>query len=127
MAVDHAVLLDTDALSALFITPPETALKQGHPREEWQAAIHGRRVVIAFQTRAEALIGARSGNWGERRMLGLVEQLDATPTVPLDEEVLEAYVALTVRARALGVGIGIGPTWLTVGLAPAPSRSHSRC
>lgn len=105
MAVDHAVLLDTDVFSALFVTPPETALKQGHPRDEWLEAVRGRRVLVAFQTRAEAVVGARSAGWGESRMRHLKERLDATPMVPLDEDVFEAYVAVSVRALNDGDGI----------------------
>ncbi len=105
MQTDQVVLLDTSAYSALFVTPAETARRQGHPVERWQAAIRGRRVVIAFQTRAEALVGARSARWGEPRLRALTERLDATPTVQLDADVLDAYVTLTVQARALGMAI----------------------
>lgn len=106
MADDQAVLLDTNAYSALFVTPTRTAQRQGHPLEKWQVALRGRRVVIAFQTRAELFIGAKSANWGERKVQALGERLDATPTVQLDEDVLAAYVTLTVEARARGLGIG---------------------
>lgn len=105
MVADHAVLLDTDVFSAIFITPPETALRQGHPLHEWLEAIRGRRVLVAFQTRAEALVGARGAGWGESRLRHLLERLDATPVVPLDEDVLEAYVAVSVRALRDGAGI----------------------
>ena len=109
MAGEQVVLLDTNAYSALYVTPDETARKQGYPLEEWRGALRGHRVLIAFQTRAELLIGARSAKWGEPRMKALKERLDATPTVQLDEDVFEAYVTLTVDARGQGVGIGQRP------------------
>lgn len=107
MGAEHkAVLLDTDVFSALFVTPDKTARRQGHPIDEWRAALTGHRVVIAFQTRAEALVGARSANFGEPRTTELIQRLDSTPTVQIDDEVLEAFVTLTVEARAQGRGIG---------------------
>lgn len=106
MGGEQVVLLDTNAYSALYITPEGTARKQGYPLEEWRTALRGHRVLIAFQTRAEVLIGARSAKWGEPRMRALSERLGATPTVQLDEDVFEAYVTLTVHARAQGKGIG---------------------
>jgi hypothetical protein len=106
MAGKQVVLLDTNAYGALYVTPEETARKQGHPLDAWRTSLRGYRVVIAFQTRAEVLIGARSAKWGEPRMKALHESLDATPTVQLDEAVFDAYVTLTVDARAQGGGIG---------------------
>lgn len=105
MAGEQAVLLDTNVYSAIFITPSETARKQGHPLAAWRVALRGRRVVIAFQSRAELIIGARSAKWGGRRMRDLDAQLAATPTVQLDDDVMEAYVSLTVESRVLGSGI----------------------
>ncbi|MGK2932101.1 MAG: PIN domain-containing protein [Solirubrobacterales bacterium] len=109
MAVEQVVLLDTNAYSALYVTPEQTARKQGHPLDGWRVALLGHRVVISFQTRAEILVGARTADWGEPRMSALRERLDATPTVQLDDDVLEAYVPLTVEARAQGKGIGHAP------------------
>lgn len=106
MADELVVLLDTNAYSALYVTPEDTARRQGHPLDQWRTALQGRRVVIAFQTRAELLIGARSAKWGEPRMKALTARLQATPTVQLDDEVFDAYVTLTVAARAQGAGIG---------------------
>lgn len=106
MAGERAVLLDTNVYSALYVTPDETARKQGYPLDEWRVALRGQRVVIAFQTRAEILVGARSAKWGAPRMRALDERLDATPTVQLDEDVFNAFVTLTVESRAQGKGIG---------------------
>lgn len=109
MAGEQVVLLDTNAFGALYVTPEETARKQGYPLDQWRSALRGHRVVIAFQTRAEVLIGAKSAKWHEPRMKALNERLDATPTVQLDEEVFDAFVTLTVDARAQGKGIGQRP------------------
>lgn len=64
----QAVLLDTDVYSAVYITPRETAERQGHPVETWSELLTGRRALISFQTRAEILGGALSARWGERRL-----------------------------------------------------------
>ena len=99
MPGEQAVLLDTNAYSALYVTPEETARKQGHPVEEWRSALRGQRILIAFQTRAELIIGARSAKWGDQRMKALNERIASTPTVQLDGEVFDSYVTLTVVAR----------------------------
>jgi len=88
------------------VTPVAQAIKQGHPVEAWQALLAGRRVVISFQTRVEVIAGASSAKWGQRRMDALFQRIDATPTVLIDDEVMEAFVTLTVAARAHGSGIG---------------------
>ena len=100
MAEQRVVLLDTNVYSALYVTPAETARRQGHRLDEWRAELRGHRVVMAFQTRAELVIGARSAQWGGPRMKALKERLDATPTVQLNDDVFEAFVTLTVDARA---------------------------
>lgn len=106
MAEDQVVLLDTDAFSALYVKPEDAARKQGYPLDEWRSALRGHRVVISFQTRAELLVGVRYAKWGEPRVAALRQKLDATPTIQLDEEVLESYVALTADAKTQGKGIG---------------------
>lgn len=105
MAGEQTVLLDTDAYSALYVTPEDTARKQGYPLDSWRSALRGHRVVICFQTRAEVLVGARYARWGEPRLAALRQKLDSTPTIPLDDEVLESYVALTADARTGGKAI----------------------
>ncbi|MBP8882495.1 MAG: hypothetical protein KBG77_15485 [Dermatophilaceae bacterium] len=62
-AQQRVVLLDTDVFSALFVTPEAKARSQGYLLDQWRAAVRGYRVVIAFQTRAEALVGARLDRW----------------------------------------------------------------
>lgn len=109
MPSKQAALLDTDVFSALYIMSDGLARKRGYPLADWRGALRGHRIVIAFQTRAEVRIGARYARWGEPRMEALHARLDATPTVQLDESVLEAYIALTVGARVQGRGIGQAP------------------
>lgn len=109
MAGVEVVLLDTNAFSALYVTPEVTARKQGHPIDEWRASLRGQRVVISFQTRAEILAGARIAGWGQQRMAALMERLDSTPTVHLDQDVFDAYVTLSADSRAQGKGIGQRP------------------
>ena len=104
-AQQRVVLLDTDVFSALFVTPEAKARSQGYLLDQWRAAVRGYRVVIAFQTRAEALVGAGLAKWGARRTQALCDRLDETPTVGLDTDVVDAYVTLTVEASALGIGL----------------------
>lgn len=101
MAV-QAALLDTDVFSALYVTPRELALRQGHPVDDWTSDITGYRVLISFQTRAEVLFGAFYAGWGERRLGPVRERLDATPTVDEDRDVVEAFAQLTFKCRKSG-------------------------
>ncbi len=97
----QAVLLDIDAYSHLFVRR-----NSNDPRvPRWREHLASRRVLIGFQTRAEILTGALHANWGERRMRALRETLDATPTVPADAEVIEAYARLTALCRQVGHGL----------------------
>lgn len=100
----RGVLLETDAYSTLFIARPDT---RDHRTRSgaWASALRGERVVIAFQTRAEVLVGARQSGWGATRTEGLLNELARTPTVPLDEQVLDAFVDLSVACRRLGHGL----------------------
>lgn len=97
-----AVLLDTDVFSALYLTPRDLELKQGHPVDDWTGAVSGHRVLISFQTRAEVLYGAYYAGWGERRLGPVRERLDATPTIDEDREVVEAFARLTSGCRKSG-------------------------
>lgn len=101
-----AVLLDTDVFSVIYITPRVVAQKQGHPVDVWASALTGSRVVISFQTRAEVLSGALSGGWGQSRLGAVRERLDATPTVEIDRDVVEAFAQLTSDSRAIGHALG---------------------
>jgi len=117
LGTDKAVLLDTDVFSALYVTRREIGLKQGLPIDSWMATLTGFRLLIAFQTRAELLAGAYLANWGERRLTGLHGQLDLTPTVDEDLEVIDAYARLHADARKSGHPLGhkrdhVGDRWI---------------
>lgn len=102
MSVDAPVaLVDTDVYSALFVSA-SGARKRGLQVDGWRSSLAGHRIVISFQTRAEILVGARLAGWGERRVAALLEELNSTPTIGLDEIVLESYVSLTAACRASG-------------------------
>lgn len=113
----RAALLDTDAYSALFITPARLVENQRHPVDAWRIALTGYRPVIAFQTRAEILGGALLARWGEHRLQQTRAQLDATPTVDEDVDVIDAYSHLLAEARDLGHPLGdkknhVGDRWI---------------
>lgn len=102
MSVDAPVaLVDTDVYSALFVSA-SGARKRGLQVDGWRSNLAGHRIVISFQTRAEILVGARLARWGERRVAALLEELNSTPTIGLDEIVLESYVSLTTECRGSG-------------------------
>lgn len=115
--VEQAALLDTDVFSALYVTSRETGLKKGHPIDDWTSALTGVRPLIAFQTRAELLAGAYMANWGHHKVFSLQGQLDLTPTVDEDQEVVEAYARLHADARKMGHPLGhkgnhVGDRWI---------------
>lgn len=106
MLEHDSTLIDTDVFSALNVTPREMALRQGHPVDEWIAALTGRRVFISFQTRAEVLAGAYLAGWGERRLAPILERLDAMPTIYVNPSVIEAVARLLAEAQKSGHPLG---------------------
>lgn len=90
------VVVDTDAFSELY-------LKRSSPRRRDLAdRLVGSVVAIATQTRAELLAYPRLGGWGERRRRSFGDQLAVTPVAPVTDDVVEAYVTLTVDCVRLG-------------------------
>lgn len=116
MATVSIVVLDTDVYSLLYITPPRSASQHVWPIDRWKSSLTGCRVLIAFQTRAEILAGARSGGWGARRVADAMTRLDATPTIDADRDVVDAYAELSAAARQTGHPLGakeqIGDRWV---------------
>jgi predicted nucleic acid-binding protein len=93
------VLLDTDVWSMVYARAPK---KRDERAAGWAAQLQGRTVVISTQTRAEVLSGLASRDLGERRRSAIVAQLDATPTVPVTEDIVVAYADLTGDCRRAG-------------------------
>lgn len=94
----QAVLLDTDVFSALYVQRGNS-----DPRVAgWRRLLTGRLVVISFQTRAESLSGALIANWGERKLTSHRAILDRTPTVSVDDTVVECFARLQAQCRADG-------------------------
>jgi predicted nucleic acid-binding protein len=93
------VVVDTDAFSRMFVQrsrsaePASTALRR---------RLQGKIVVIATQTRAELKAWPLLKSWGSSRRARLDVLLAGTSTVPVTDDVIEAYVALTVQCRAAG-------------------------
>lgn len=108
----RAALVDTDAFSLLFARRDSS-----DPRtDRWRELLTGRQVVISFQTRAELLAGALARGWGERRMTDLRAILDRTPTIGIDNEVIDAHAALYAECRRVGHALHgkahIGDRWI---------------
>lgn len=98
MTAADAVLVDTDVYSRVYIRRRRADSVGGHL---WDR-LAGMRILISFQTRAEVLTGALQDGWGERRMVELRQRLEQTPTVGIDEAVIEAYATLTAACRTSG-------------------------
>jgi predicted nucleic acid-binding protein len=91
-------VVDTDVFSSLYIRKPTGDVRI----PGWREALADRRVLIAFQTRAEVLAGVRSAGWGKQRVAQVLGVLDRTPTIHSDAEVVEAYAILTAECRRSG-------------------------
>lgn len=85
-----ASLVDTDVFSLVFVNNSSADARV----RGWKLHLTGRRVLISFQTRAEALLGARSAGWGTTRMTRLINILDRMPTINTDDDVIGAYATL---------------------------------
>jgi len=95
------VVLDTDVWSHLYAVK-----RRQHPDlGDWVRLLTGKTVVIAAQTRAEVLVWLRLRDLGEQRRTAVLSQLDNTPTVPVDEAVIQRYARLTADARVRGDGL----------------------
>lgn len=98
MMAPAGTVVDTDVFSRVFLNPkPDDARVWA-----WREALANRRTLITFQTRAEVLGGARQANWGKSRMAHLIGTLARTPVIHSDDEVVEAYAALSAQCRAAG-------------------------
>jgi predicted nucleic acid-binding protein len=111
IAAPQTVVLDTGVYGRLLL--PGTPIPGS---AKWRDALAGMTVVIAVQTRAELLFGAGKSGWGERRVADLRTQLDRTPTIPVSEEVVEAYASLRSQrhrtGHALAAKIHNGDLWI---------------
>lgn len=99
---EDVVVLDTDVYSKLYVRYGATAAA----KQALKDVLVGRAVAIAVQTRAELLIWPQVRRWAADRADRLREQLDNTPTVPVDERVIDAFVQITVDCRRRGHALG---------------------
>lgn len=90
------MVLDTDVYSQLYVRHGATVAAK-HALKD---VLVGRSVAIAVQTRAELLIWPGVHGWSADRAGRLRDQLDNTPTVPVDERVIEAFVRITMELQA---------------------------
>ncbi|GAA1383905.1 hypothetical protein GCM10009613_13960 [Pseudonocardia kongjuensis] len=93
-----AVVIDTDAFSHLYVV-------NRTPRDLGDRLI-GRVPMIATQTRAELLAWPGLRSWGEARTERLHRIVDSIPTVPVTDDVVNAYVELRVECTARGHALG---------------------
>lgn len=128
MAGEPWVVLDTDVWSNLFARKARS-----DPLVlQWRAALEGKSVVIATQTRAEVLFGLAYKNLGPQRAGAIRRQLDTTPTVPVTEEVIQAYAELTANCMRAATGlhhkVHTGDRWVaaTAIAIGAPLLAHDR-
>lgn len=101
MAGHNVVVVDTDVFSGVYIDPHRLEAR-GYPVPAWRASLAGKRVLISFQTRAEVLAGFRSGNWGGGRVAAATARMNSVRTIPVDEQVIEAWADLTSSCKRVG-------------------------
>lgn len=95
------VVVDTDVFSDVYVRPREAS-----ERSDLVKQLAGKLVVIATQTCAEVLVGARRAGWGARRVAALEAILRATRVIGVSAPVVDAYVSLTVRCWEIGYALG---------------------
>ncbi|MCM3849991.1 hypothetical protein ND486_27755 [Pseudonocardia sp. DR1-2] len=93
-----AVVIDTDAFSHLFVL--------NRASRELSDRLVGRVPIIATQTRAELLAWPGLRSWGEARTERLHRILRSTLTVPVTDDVVNAYVELRVECTSRGHALG---------------------
>ncbi|MCL2594282.1 MAG: PIN domain-containing protein [Promicromonosporaceae bacterium] len=99
MSDQRWIVLDTDVWSGLFTRSP----RKPDPRlGVWRRLIDGASTAIAMQTRAEVLAGLAYTDLGQQRRAAIRIQLDATPTIPVSEDVVIAFADLTAGCRMVG-------------------------
>jgi predicted nucleic acid-binding protein len=96
------VLLDTDVYSQLYVRQGATAAT----KQAFKDTLVGRSPAIAVQSRAELLIWPQLRGWSADRAQHLRDQLNNTPTVPVDDLVIDAFVRITVDCRRSGHALG---------------------
>lgn len=94
----QATVLDSDAFSLLFVRRDAADSRIAG----WRELLAGQRVLISFQTRAELLGGAIARGWGDRRTSELRAILGRTPTIGVDDAVVDANATLYADCRRLG-------------------------
>lgn len=91
------VVLDTGIWGHLYVNKKPDARTP-----YWRRLLTGRTLVIAAQTRAEVLYGLYAAKWGPARLTAATARLDATNTVPVDEDIIQAYARLSTDCKAAG-------------------------
>lgn len=108
---DQTVVIDTDAYSRIYLASGRHATRPDHvaQRQALTDALTGKTVVIAVQTRAEVLTFPVMGQFGVRRTAQVRAQIDQTPTIPVTNEVIEAWVQLTAACKRINHSLGQKP------------------
>ena len=101
MPTHRVAVLDTDVWSNLYAHQRETPNVA-----EWRRLLLGVTVVIAAHSRAEVLGGLLWHPVGPEREARIRQQLEKTPTVPVDEDVVQACARLYAEARRSGHCLG---------------------
>lgn len=73
------------------------------------------------------LSGLRVRDLGETRRIAILSQLDNTPTVPVDEAIIQDYARLTADARARGDALAGRAQTADRWVPPLHSRSVPLC
>lgn len=109
---DDVVVLDSDVLSLVVLTP-----RDRDPRVAgWRRLLLGRRVTISAQTESEIRYGALRRGWSTERLSALDAALAGVPTLPVTADVIRACAALRARCSSSGHALAakqhMGDAWV---------------
>ena len=95
------VVIDTDAFSMIYVRRARSAEAQTE-LNALKRRLQGRIVVIGTQTRAELMAWPLLRDWGPSERARLDEIVRRTTTVPVSDDVVNAFVGLTVECQRGG-------------------------
>lgn len=90
-----AILLDTGVFTSVLKAGSDVA-------EVYADDIGGMKIVISFQTEAEARYGALVARWGLQRMRALEDRLERAVVVPPQAELSKEWSQLRYECHTLG-------------------------
>lgn len=98
------IVLDTSVVSIL--------IRRAESATYYRERIVGRRAVISFQTLEELWFGAYKGNWGDRRMNTLRQNLDRYEVMWPNSDLIRISAHLRSERESVGRRLNTGDAWV---------------